>query len=123
MKLSFVALVLVLLTLTQYVHSDSVTVVVKKAQLLACSCKLNSNAELKSFVDNEAKNFPYLEVKFNGGSPRISFLDDSEKEAELVDINLMKSTEVVELLKTKGLVYQPKQTQESATDDIGTLVK
>jgi len=46
-------------------------------------------------------------VKYVGGDPRIEFLDGSDAVTETINVSEMKTTEIVELMESKGFERHP----------------
>ena len=121
MKAASVLLIALICTLA--IRADATQGPAVSAQLLTWPrCKLSRLPEVKTFIANEAQNFPFLEVKYVGGDPRIKFFDQNNQEiGDTVDLSNYKTQEIVEFLISKGLQYSPQQTTK--IDDVGAVVK
>ena len=116
------SLLLLLLVLVPLVASEEVFAPATRAVLLSCSgWRLNRLPEVKSFIHNEAQNFPNLEIKYVGGDPRIKFYNESGDEAGHVEVSNLSKVQIVDLLTSRGLTYEVKP--DDLADNVGELVK
>ena len=72
-------------------------------EVRTCSgCKLNRLHEVRKFIKDEAKSYG-LNVKYiQGRNPDLVFIDDSEKETEIIDLSPLSRNQIRKLVESKG---------------------
>jgi Sep15/SelM redox domain len=97
---------------------------------------LNRLPEIKRFIKNDAPNYPDLQVEYYGGDPRIKFIvseDGTPLEInpythytdskagkgldDFVNISNMKTQEVIDLLKARGIKTKDEVAAQSTGSD------
>ncbi|XP_053626094.1 selenoprotein M-like [Plodia interpunctella] len=108
MKLIAIVFCVVLSTAYSYENSD-----IKSARIETCrGCSLNRLPEVKDFVMNDAPKYDRVEVKFiTGANPELVMLGEADQELDRIPLSHLKREECNDLLKDRGFIQKPKQSE------------
>lgn len=85
------------------------------ARIVTCKeCKLNRLPEVRRFIQEELPRYSALEVKYvRGKSPTMVFLEETTREASLVDLSDHSVASITALLSAQGITKSSPKPQYS----------